>query len=269
LDSTIKIAALPLNISWCNYEENLLNVAEQLATLQPDTDVVVLPELFTTGFINDKSTAINIARSATDVTLAAIRSWCNMRNIAIAGSFLALDGNRLYNRAFFIEPSGDATFYDKHHLFCLGNENDIISAGQQLSPIVRFRSWNFALAVCYDLRFPAWCRNQNQDYDALIIPANWPETRDYAWRHLLIARAIENQALVVGANRSGIDDFGSYGDMTLILDPLGKPLASTQPVADGQPAVEFVYATYSKSQLDKVRTHLPFGNDADKFTIHL
>ena len=118
------------------------------------------------------------------------------------------------------------------------------------------------MIICYDLRFPVWCRNDAQKYDILLVPANWPESRGYAWRQLLIARAIENQAIVAGANRAGNDDYGTYDDMSFIFDPLGKEIST--PASE---SCRFVYAQYSKARLKKVRTYLPVCNDADDFNV--
>lgn len=264
MNTNIKIAILPLNIVTGNCEANLMNVAEYLPQLSGNTDILVLPELFSTGFIEDEQKLTNNNSSAAaNITLATLHLWSQRHNVAIAGSYLARIGSKYVNRGFFIEPSGDETFYDKHHLFCLSKESSLYSAGETHSPVIRFRGWNISLAICYDLRFPVWCRNQNQRYDILIIPANWPQSRDYAWRHLLIARAIENQAIVVGANRSGQDQFGTYGS-SQIFDPLGKPLHIEENLNNQSP---FIYAEYSHSQIDEIRKHLPVANDADNFEI--
>ena len=124
-------------------------------------------------------------------------------NVAIAGSFIARTANKIYNRAFFIESSGDETYYDKHHIFSIGGEQEVFTAGDSQPRVVRYRGWNIMLAVCYDLRFPVWLRNTNNKYDLLLVVANWPKARIYTWEHLLIARAIENECYVCGVNRIG------------------------------------------------------------------
>lgn len=272
MDSKLKIAVLPLNIAWCDCEENLLAVADKLPKLHPDTDLLVLPELFSTGFVQDPNLLRQIGRSAGEMTLAAVKLWSRHFNMAVAGSYLAMSGNSFVNRGFIVEPSGEETFYDKRHLFCLSAESEIFRHGESVPDVVRFRGWNIMPAICYDLRFPVWCRNQNERYDLLVIPANWPAARAYAWKHLLIARAIENQAVVVGANRSGRDDYGDYSNLSFVFDPFGKLLAptvdksSSDTMSSAAPDAIF-YAEYSMSQLKKARTVLPVGRDADKFQI--
>jgi len=280
MNNNIKIAHLPLDIAWCDCEENLLAVADKLPSVHPDTDILVLPELFSTGFIQDEALLKQTARVASDMTLAALRLWSNRFNMAVAGSYLAYDGGKCYNRGFFIEPSGEETFYDKRHLFCLSAENKVFTRGNRLPPVVRFRGWNISMVVCYDLRFPVWCRNDGQRYDVLLVPANWASARGYAWKHLLISRAIENQAIVVGANRSGQDDYGDYTGMSFVFDPFGKQIAPEERQATDEHAKQrvnnanasaspFIYVEYSKEQLEKVRSSLPFGQDADRFAIEL
>ena len=273
MDTSIKIATLPLDIAWGDIDRNLLTVAEKLPGIKPGTDILVLPELFSQGFIQDEAILHNMARTAADMTLAAVKLWSSRFNMAIAGSFLASIGSKIVNRGFFVEPSGETTFYDKHHLFCLSAESRVYTEGTSLPPVIRFRGWNISLIVCYDLRFPVWCRNDGQRYDLLLVPANWASARGYAWKQLLIARAIENQAVVVGANRSGHDDYGDYDRQSFIFDPFGKQLAPCDEAAPdnglntASPADGFIYAEYTFAQLSKVRSYLPVGRDADRFQI--
>lgn len=255
---------MPLDITWADPEENLLAVADRLSHLRPDTDVLVLPELFTSGFITDEILLRKVAEQSSRQTLPALMLWAKRFNIAVAGSFLTVDAGRIYNRGFFIEPSGETTFYDKAHLFSLSSESRMLAEGNTPIPTVRFRGWNFSLAICYDLRFPVWCRNAEGRYDILLVPANWPSAREYAWRHLLIARSIENQAVVVGVNRSGKDDFGEYDNMTFAYGAQGEPLIEDTRISAESP---FVYVSYTKENLDKLRRHFPFLEDADKFRL--
>lgn len=259
--SQLKIAAYPMKIAWADPAENLRNVENAMSSIRQDTDILVLPELFSTGFMQDVDVLRAIAEPVSGNTLAVIRALSQKSGIAIAGSFLCKVSNSIFNRAFFIEPSGEETFYDKRHLFSLSLENSLFTPGKSLPPVVRYRGWNISLIVCYDLRFPVWCRNVRQSYDMMLVPANWPTSRGYAWKQLLIARAIENQAIYVGADRGGSDDFGDYDNLSLIVNGLGKPVEETDP------ATGVIYATVDYDQLLKVRTKLPFGNDADDFTL--
>ncbi len=266
MNTTIKIAAYPLDIAWCDCEANLRSVEMALSTLHPDTDILVLPELFTTGFVQDPALIENLAKQS-DESFEQIRNWCKQFNLAISGSVLVKDCDGIKNRGFFIEPSGEEMFYDKRHLFCLSPESKIFSGGHQIPPVVRFRGWNISLIVCYDLRFPVWCRNRSNRYDILIIPANWPVSRAYAWKHLLIARAIENQCLVVGANRSGCDDYGVYDNLSYIFDAYGRSISLEG--SNIKESSDVLYAQYSRDELLKVRKRLPVVHDADEFAINM
>ncbi len=263
MNSKLKVAILSLDIAWADVEENLLNVEKCLKKLPGDADLVVLPELFSTGYIVDRNTLENIAETNNDKTMKRLLLLAETYSIAIAGSFIAREGTQLFNRAFFIEPSGESVFYDKKHLFSLSSEMTLFNAGKQSYPLLRYRGWNISMIICYDLRFPAWCRNKEQDYDLMLVPANWPEARVYAWEHLLIARAIENQAVFIGANRSGNDDFGCYQNMSRVFDSMGKPVVSdTEFSVSG---TEVIVITLDKDAVDKCRSKLPFLKDADEF----
>lgn len=258
-----KIAAVPLRMVWADCEENLSNVAAIMDTIQPDTDLVVLPELFNTGFMQDEDVIRSLAETNSGRTMQTIAKLAASHNMAIAGSYLSIDNGYVFNRGFFVEPSGEQYFYDKRHLFSLSAEHKVFTAGKQLPASVRYRGWNIAMIVCYDLRFPAWCRNRNgsDPYDIMLVPANWPNSRGFAWRQLLSARAIENQAVYVGANREGSDDYGEYTDATFITNPLGLTISRKDS------ATGIYYAEVDKSELEMIRTKLPFGNDADDFTL--
>jgi predicted amidohydrolase len=261
IDSKLNIAILSLNISWGDREENLFSVKQAVHKISDDTDVVVLPELFTTGFLTETEMVHNLAENPADSpTIDAIKHLAAKKNAAFVGSFLAKVNDEIFNRAFFIEPSGECTYYDKHHLFSPGEESRYLATGAKQCQVVRFRGWNIQMAICYDVRFPVWCRNEGLKYDALIIPANWPEKRAHAWKSLLCARAIENQAYVIGANRSGQDDYGVYNNQSYIFDHMGKDIS--EKVSD-----EIILATLLKEPLKKYRESFPVWKDADSFSI--
>ncbi len=262
MNPTLRIAAVPLDIAWADPARNLQRMRNAVDDLPAGTDLVVFPELFTTGFINDGALLQTLAEPNSGPTMQAVAALARERNIAIAGSFLARTGQHYYNRGFIVEPSGDETFYDKRHLFCISSEAAVYRPGTDAMPIVRFRGWNLSMIVCYDLRFPAWCRNRNNAYDILLVPANWARARSYAWEHLLIARAIENQAIVVGANRSGNDDYGNYDGLTYIYDVNGMPAG--RPAAPGS---KIVVADVSHDSIATARRRLPVCQDADCFNI--
>lgn len=262
--SDLTVTILSIDTTWADPEENLYMLDRSMKKVPADTDVVVLPELFSTGFLSDHPVLSRFAEDETNSpTLSKVTEIAKQYNMAIAGSCLIRDKKGcIRNRAFFIEPSGEAVFYDKHHLFKLSNEASNFVAGIEQIPIVRYRGWNVALAICYDLRFPAWLRNASGRYDVLIIPANWPEKRQYAWRQLLIARAIENVAFVVGANRSGRDDYGQYDDMSFIFDYMGHEISTVK-----TPGI--VTAQLDRDKMRRYRESFPVLNDADKFTFDL
>lgn len=255
----IRVAALPLDIKWADKEANFKTVSEDFEKLPSGTDIVVLPELFSTGYADDEVLLRDMAERNTQQTIDYIKELAAKYSVAIAGSFLASTPPHIYNRAFFIEPNGDETYYDKRHLFSLSREAVIFKNGEKPLPVIRFRGWNISMIVCYDLRFPAWCRCRSNAYDLLLVPANWPKARAYAWEHLLIARAIENQCCVVGADRGGEDTYGDYNGLTQIYDGRGMPV--------GQPDKNspFITADLSRKKQDDYRKNFPVSNDADDF----
>lgn len=256
----LKVAILPIEINLGDKAGNMQAFTDIASSIDADTDLLVLPELFSTGFSSKKELLSELAESNGSKTIAQIHAVSKMHNVAICGSFLAKTGTNIYNRAFFIEPSGDEVFYDKKHLFSMSNEARCINSGNSRPPVVRYRGWNINIVVCYDLRFPVWCRNVSCAYDLLIIPANWPDSREYAWSHLLKARAIENQAYVIGANRSGRDKFGNYDGMTMALDYCGKEL----PLTAKRGAI---YTLLDHTGLEQWREDFSAWKDADTFTL--
>lgn len=259
MSDILKTAAIQLDISWSSKEENMHKVFDALSSLQSYIDIAVLPEMFTTGFICVPDDARRLAEPMDGMTLNTLRQWSQKFGMALCGSFIALEDDRVYNRAFFIDPSGDEYYYDKHHLFSISGEDDAYSPGTEIMPIFNFKGWNISMAVCFDLRFPAWLRNNNvTPYDLLIIMSNWPDSRVYAWKHLLIARAIENQAYVLGCNRSGSDNYGVYSGASMIIDPKGRPIQ--QAVDDNLCTGEL-----SRSDLEIFRKKFPVLNETDRF----
>ncbi len=261
----MKTCVIPFNIKWAEKEENILSAAHELSQVDTDTDVVVLPELFTTGFIPSRGTVESLAEDNDGKTVRTLKRWAQFFGFAIAGSFLATNGKGyFYNRAFFIEPHGDATYYDKRHLFPLSKENRTYTPGSTLSPIVHFRGWNIKLIVCFDLRFPVWCRNEpGKLFDIMLVPSNWPHSREFQYKTLLSARAIENQIFTVGANCTGEDKFGTYPPgQSGIYDNLGVAVHETR--KNGH-----LYAIMNRQTLIEGRNRFPAYEAADVYTIDL
>lgn len=257
--NNLNVAIISLDIAWCDPDENRYNIEQAVSKLPDDTDLVVLPELFNTGYVNRPETLNQLSEYWEDSpTLAWIKALASRRHMALCGSMMIkAAGGRVLNRGILVEPSGETTIYDKHHLFSLSDEAHNFEAGQLPIPVVRYRGWNIALAICYDLRFPTWLRNRGAVYDVLVLPSNWPVARAYAWQHLLEARAIENQAYVIGANRSGHDDYGDYNDLSQVYDCLGRPIG--HPVANSNTML----ATLDHEAMTKLRRHFPVLSDAD------
>ncbi|MBO7608813.1 MAG: nitrilase family protein [Muribaculaceae bacterium] len=260
----LNIVLIESNIAWGDKEANIAQLKQQMCNLPLGTDLVVMPELFTTGFITgDREQASELAERNTGDTIRTLQVLAREHQVAIAGSFLASTAAQLYNRAFFIEPNGEETFYDKRHLFTYGGEDMVFNAGHTSAPIIRYRGFNIKLIVCYDLRFPVFCRNVRNNYDLLIVVANWPLARQSAWKQLLIARALENECYVCGVNRCGTDPSGlDYSEASsMVIDFKGKVVAQrgTSPM---------IYAELSPADLERFREKFPAWRDADEFTLN-
>lgn len=213
----MKIALVQMNLAWCDTQANLHH-AEEMICCRPGADVYVLPEMFTTGFCMEPS---RIAEPMEGDTLVWMRGMACKMNAAIVGSVATIVPEGGYkNRMYFVEPDGKVTCYDKRHLFSYSGEDKHYEAGTE-RVVVAFRGVRFLLQVCYDLRFPVFGRNRD-DYDAAIYVANWPDKRRMAWNILLRARAIENQAVVIGVNRVGTDPMCVYDGGTAAIDFFGQ-----------------------------------------------
>ena len=255
----LRISMIQSHIIWEDRDENLGCFGELLRRVSGKTDVAILPETFTTGFSMEVE---RLADTMDGPTIPAIKGWASKYKMAIAGSFIVKEEGRYYNRAFFVTPEGDLSYYDKRHLFRMAGEDKHFTAGDQRL-IVRYKDWNICLQVCYDLRFPVWSRNVNNEYDLLIYVANWPEARKKAWKSLLQARAIENMAYVCGVNRVGIDGKGFvYRGDSLIFSPKGKKLADA-----GKREEITRTCTLDKTELEEFRMKFPAWEDADAFSI--
>lgn len=253
----INVAALQSDLHWQSPEANRSHFAAQISRLD-HVDLIVLPEMFTTGF---SMASKDIAEPNDGPTVSWMKTQANATGAAITGSVAVNDGGHYYNRMYWVEPNGRVTHYDKRHLFRMANEHHHYSPGSQ-RVIVPWQGLRFCLQVCYDLRFPVFSRNRS-DYDVLIYVANWPAARAHAWKSLLPARAIENQCFVIGVNRIGQDGNGhDYSGNSVILDYMGKTLES---------APENVSKTLSSSldisALNEFKENFPAELDADGFAL--
>lgn len=237
-------------------------LSDKITHLDPATELLVLPEMFSTGFSMRPDT---LAEPMNGDTVNWMRSTAMAKKIAITGSIIIKEEERYYNRLIWMLPNGQCGQYDKRHLFAYAGEDRHYTAGNKRL-IASLNGWRINLQVCYDLRFPIWARQQGQDaqpeYDLLLYVANWPERRNHAWKTLLTARAIENQCYVVGVNRVGEDGNGIYhsGD-SMVVDAMGEILYHNA----HDTAVHTI--TLEKNALDTVRKNLPFSRDADQFLI--
>ncbi len=259
---TLKVCLVPLEIEWGDKESNIRKTTEIFSRIHPETDLVILPETFSTGFfIAEKEEVRKLSERNTGNTVDFLKSLSARHRVAIAGSYIADSGGSLYNRAFFIEPSGEETFADKKHLFTMAGEDKVFSYGHGRLG-VRYLGWNIAMVVCFDIRFPVWCRNRDNEYDLLIAVANWPEVRIDAWNKLLPARAIENEAYVCGVNCKGTDNNGFVFDgSSAAIDFKGKDV-SVRMDSDG-----LIYATLDYDKLQSFRKKFPAWQSADSFSL--
>lgn len=259
----LNIAILEDNIIWGDKDANLAQLEKNMQMLPPSTDIVVLPELFSTGFfIENPEEMRRLAERNTGDTILTLKRLAKQYSTAIAGSFMANTAGKIYNRAFFIESSGDETFYDKRHIFSIGGEDAVFTAGTKPPQVIRYRGWNIMLVVCYDLRFPVWLRNTRNKYDVLLVVANWPKARVYPWQQLLIARAIENECYVCGCNRTGFTPSGiEYSGNSMIIDFRGKDIATH---CDNSP---IIYASLNGEKLSAFREKFPAWKDIDPFSL--
>ena len=250
----MRVTLVQTDLFWEDAAQNRAMLDQKLQNIQP-TDLVVLPEMFTTGF---SMRPHQIAETTTGETMQWLTQWAKKLNAAITGSLIIQSGQNYLNRMIWVQPDGHIEQYDKKHLFTLGGEHQHYTAGND-RVTVEWRGCRFRLQICYDLRFPVWSRNHD-NYDALIYVANWPERRAHAWRTLLMARAIENQSYVIGVNRIGTDGNGLHyiGDST-VIDYLGTP------IFEAKGTEQVGSCTLNKHELASFRTSLPFLTDRDKF----
>lgn len=254
----LRVTLVQANLHWEDVPANLGMFSEKLAAVH-DTDVIILPEMFTTGF------SMNARKLAEEVDGPAV-TWMKQtaaeKNAVVTGSLIVKEEGRFYNRLFWMQPDGKCVWYDKRHLFTLTGEETVFTPGED-KLLVHWKGWNICPLICYDLRFPVWSRNKNTEFDLLLYVANWPQRRSYPWKQLLVARAIENQSYVVGVNRVGNDGNDVYhsGD-SMVVDALGNVLYHKIDEED----VSTI--TVSKTELQKVREQFPFLNDADDFELN-
>lgn len=258
VQDTLQIALFQMDLLWEDRQANLSKIDQWLTKLRPHTDIVFLPEMFTTGF---SMQVTELAETMEGPTMQWIIRRSQEHQLAICGSFIIKENDHYFNRLVFAEPDGRVHHYDKRHLFTMGNEEKHYHKGSSRL-IVNYKGWRICPLICYDLRFPVWSRNNNE-YDLLVYVANWPRQRDEVWNTLLKARAIENQAYVAGVNRVGADgQMIHYSGHSQVLDAKGTFLANTE---INKEAV--IQASLSYSELQRFRAVFPVLNDADSYSL--
>ena len=253
----MKIALIQAPLFWENPKQNRNYFENKIISIRENIDLIVLPEMFTSGFtMNPKA----VAESMQGETVSWLQALAKMKNLAITGSLVIEENGNFYNRLVFVFPSGEMRSYDKKHLFTLAGENKTYTSGTE-KMLLEFNGFKICSLICYDLRFPVFARN-TEEYDVLIYVANWPKPRINAWDALLKARAIENMCYTIGVNRIGEDpNKHDYPGHSQVIDYLGNYLIEPQ-------ENEGVFiTTINKNTLEATRQKLGFLNDRDVFTI--
>jgi predicted amidohydrolase len=260
----LKITLIQSDLVWEDPQKNLGNFSRKLSLLKNIPDLILLPEMFNTGF------TMNVKKCAEDMhgkTVQWLYEKASALNCVLGGSLLIKEDKRYFNRFIWMRPDGTFETYDKRHLFRMVDEHLTMSQGT-VRQIVGLNGWNINLQICYDLRFPCWSRNSfangQYEYDAMIYISNWPEIRSSAYKSLLPARAIENQAYIIWVNRIGLDGNNIYhsGD-SMVIDPVGKILSNAKPGEE-----EIVSTSLSMKTLIAYRKKFTFGLDWDKVSVH-
>uniref|UniRef100_UPI0040499561 amidohydrolase n=1 Tax=Flavobacterium sp. TaxID=239 RepID=UPI0040499561 len=255
----MKVAILQTNLIWENPKANRYELQKAISKISQQVDLIVLPEMFTTGFTMFPN---NVAETMNGETILWMREVANLKQAAICGSIIIKENSKYYNRFVFLHPNGTIDTYDKRHLFSLAGEQDYYSKGTE-KVIISYKDWKICPQICYDLRFPAFSRN-SENYDLLIYVANWPKQRIMAWDALLKARAIENMSFVIGVNRIGFDgNKHEYVGHSGVFDELGYSIINANE-KEG-----FFMAILDKTKMLQTREKLNFLIDKDIFKIEM
>ena len=256
---SLNISFIQTELYWEQIDKNLEMLEAKIAAIQQDTDLIVLPEMFSTGFsMNSKELAEDFQNSK---SIKWIQRQAEEKSACVMGSLMIKDNGKYFNRMIIAFPEGKLLYYDKRHRFTFAGEDQYYSAGSE-KLVFEYKGWKICPMVCYDLRFPVWIRNKHE-YDLLIFVANWPEARVNAWDTLLAARAVENMSYCLGVNRVGIDgkDRNHVGHSCL-YNPLGEAITAEK--LEGQKTTTL---TLQKSDLEALRQKMAFLDDQDDFDI--
>ncbi|WP_299114718.1 amidohydrolase [uncultured Winogradskyella sp.] len=251
------VAIIQTDLVWENPKANRDNIEHKVSTIK-DVDLIVLPEMFSSGFTMNASL---VSETMNDETISWLKRLAKEKNAAFVGSLVILENHNYYNRLVFVEPSGKITQYNKRHTFTLAGEHNVYTAGNE-KVILNYKGWSICPLICYDLRFPVWARN-TEDYDVLLYVANWPKVRIDAWDTLLKARAIENMSYCIGVNRVGLDGNNyEYSGHSAAYNTLGHRIDT---IPKNKESIEIV--TLEKVHINKYRGKLGFLKDRDRFIL--
>ncbi len=258
----LNICLLQTDILWEQRDENLQLYSAKLGQMKRPCDLIVLPEMFATGFTMNR----DCAEDESGPTLQWMKEQAKKHQCVITGSIITLHEGDLYNRLYWVLPQGNYQYYDKRHLFRFGGEHEYYAPGNR-KIIVQIKDWNICPLICYDLRFPVWARNTYTntefEYDCLLYIANWPERRAHHWKSLLVARAIENLSYCIGVNRIGADGKGlTHCGNSMVVDPQGNV---TLPLADSEQGL--IELVLERKQLLDWRNRFNVAQDWDHFNI--
>ncbi|HEX5023700.1 MAG TPA: amidohydrolase [Agriterribacter sp.] len=271
--SALSITTIQTPLYWEDKAANLRMFKEKITAIPEKTEIVILPEMFSTGFSMQTQ---KLAEKMDGLTVEWMQHVATQQKIILTGSVIIEEAGNYFNRLIWMLPDGNYGYYDKRHLFAYAKEHEHYTPGNKRL-IASVKGWKINLQVCYDLRFPVWVRQKSHlveqdetqaistaEYDLIIYVANWPEKRIHAWKTLLQARAIENQCYVAGVNRVGKDGNDiTYSGESMIIDPLGEPMYSASHQED-----TFTCMLH-KEKLETIRKQFPFLRDADSFLIDL
>ena len=258
MSNSLTIALIQTDLIWENPEENRRLLNDKIDAITSSVDLIVLPEMFTSGFT---MSANAVAEPMNGLTMSWLKTKAKEKQAAVMGSLVIYENDNFYNRLICVEPSGEVTQYDKRHTFTLAGEHKVYTAGTE-KVIFKYKGWKICTLVCYDLRFPVWARNV-EDYDLLVYVANWPKIRTNAWDALLKARAIENMAYCIGVNRVGLDGNNyEYIGHSGAYDVLGNRMDA---IPENKEAIEIV--VLEKEHIKTYREKLNFLNDKDDFNL--
>ncbi|MFN5459576.1 MAG: amidohydrolase [Bacteroidota bacterium] len=262
----LRVTIIQTELFWEDVDRNLSHFTDKISTISETTDLIVLPEMFTTGFtMNPEKNAEHINGKGFNWMIETARK----KNCVVCGSISVSDENKFFNRLYWVRPDGTFNFYNKRHLFRMAGEDKHYQCGSE-QVIVELKGWKINLQICYDLRFPVYSRNRwdsknnfSAEYDLMLYVANWPEVRSHPWNTLLLARAIENQCFVVGVNRIGADGNGiAHSGNSAVINPRGELLSKVNPHEDKTETVEI-----DINYLHEFRKQFPVGMDADDFNL--